>query len=200
MDLGEWATRVLREVSEQGDRCERIRLVSTDGNSWESWYAPFPAPEVWKDEAEAVVAQLAEDWPPQDIQLLFVAENRAGTILSQCTKRTRGRAKGASGNVFGGPGKALAESMDAQARTMDRILGTANTQLELMQTALAGQTAQNQALIAQNQNLLLQLQHEALARQDARPTVSPEIVNQAMEMLPGLIQAIMQRDVPKTPQ
>jgi len=186
MNLEEWAGRVIREVSEDGEAVERIRLLSTDGNAWETWYRPFPEPAKWSDEADAVVVQLAEDWPPQDIQLLFVAELRNGTIVSQCTKRTRGRAKGASGNVFGGPGKALADSMDAQARTMDRILATANQQLDMMNAALAGQQAQNAALLQQIQ-LRNQLELEN------KPGVPPELFEQGMQILPHLLEVIFER-------
>lgn len=177
-------------VSESGEHPERIRLISTDGQAWETWYYPFGDPAKWTDEAEQVVTQLAEDWPPQDIQLLFVAESKSGTIIAQCTKRTRGRMKGASGNVFGGPGKALADSMDAQARTMDRILATANTQLEMMATALTAQQAQNAALLQQIQ---LQKQMELEHQANNAPGVPPELMQQAVEMLPALIEVIFSK-------
>lgn len=185
MELKEWAERVITNVSQSGECAEVIRLLSTDGVAWETWWRnQFGKPEDWADEAMSRVAELAEDWPPQEVQLLFVAENAQGTVLSQCTKRVRGRAKGASANVFGGPGKAMADGMDAIARTMDRVLATANGQMDHLSNAL--QLA-NQTNVALTQAL----QVERLRAEEAKPAVDPELINQGVALLPQLFEMFM---------
>jgi hypothetical protein len=79
--------------------------------------------------------------------------------------------------------------MDAQARTMDRILHTANQQLELMNAALISQTSQNHMLL---QQLALR---DQLAR-DQAPTVPPELIAQAVQMIPSLLQALIHKATP----
>lgn len=185
MNLGEWAERVIREVDEHGRGAVRIRLCSTDGMAWETWFAPFGEPQDWTERAERVVLQLLEDWPQQQIQLLFIAEDQAGNVLSQCTKTTRGRSKLSTNDMFGGPSKALAESMDAQARTMDRILSSANHQIELLTKALDAQTRVSEAQLAE-----LQLRRTEEAEQRG---VNPELVEQALQLVPALVQTIFER-------
>lgn len=183
MDLAVWADRVLREVSQSGVTVERIRLTSVDGSTWETWYAPFPAPDEWVREAESVLTELLDDWPSQDIQLIFIAEDKPGVILSQCTKRVKGRQKGAQ-SPFGGPGKALADSMDAQARTMDRILATATGQIDMLSKTLE---------LTQNQNVQLLETMKAMhfREMEMRPTVGPEVLERALESLPDLIKFLV---------
>jgi len=187
VDLTRWAERALREVSEEGDCVERIRLLSTDGAAWETWTRPFSQPEQWVEDAERVVNDLVQDWPAVDIQLLFVAENRAGLVVSQCTKRTRGRQKGAQNGVFGGPSNALAESMASQARTTERILATANTQLDVLQATITALQNQNIALMAENARLHTELNN-------ARPVIDPELVSGVRDMMPVLLQAFIDRN------
>lgn len=193
MELKAWAERVLKEVSESGQGTEFVRLVSTDGQTWHTWRAPFEDPEDWTQDAEKVVGELADEWPAQEIQLIFLAERKDGTTLSQCTKRLRGRVKGqAPTGLFGGPFEALAKSMDAIAVTNQKTLATANGQLELLNASLTAQ-------VAANQQLMMQLQMERMQQQEQRQSepINPELVKQAWEMLPDLLKVLINDNPPR---
>lgn len=183
MELLPWAERVMA-VSESGETAEKIRLQTTDGQTWETWTGPFRSAQAWCAECEQVLFGLMDDWPATDIQIMIVAENREGHIIAQTTKRVKGRQKGANANMFGGPGKALADSMDAQARTMDRILKTAEGQLTILTTALEAAQQQNLTLIEQMKMMHVQ-------SLETRPTVDPDLLHKGLDMLPGLIEMIV---------
>lgn len=189
MELGEFALRVF-SISEAGQTCVRIQLVSGDGGAWNTWTAPFAGrdaqerAQLWEEDATRVVRELQQDFPAQDIQLIFVAYDAQSNQIAQNTKAIRGQAKHAAGTALGGPGRAMADSMNALANTMDRVLATANKQMEHLSTALEQSNALNQNLI--NQVMVMKL--DAL---NQKPAVDPEMLNKGIEMLPQLVEMFL---------
>lgn len=195
MNLHTWAERAIKEVSESGTATSRIRMITTDGQTWHSWTAPFGEVDAWVTEAEQVVSELADEWPAQDIQLIFLAETRDSTVISQCTKRLRGRQKGAPPTgLFGGPHEALAKSMDALSTTTRKTLDTANSQLELLNASLTAQ-------VAANQQLMMQLQMMQATQNESRPAVNidPDLMRQGLDLLPKLLEMFVSDNPPRPP-
>jgi hypothetical protein len=178
---------VIKEVDADGGSTKRIRLTSSDGATWEVWEAPFPPVDQWIQEADALVGELANEWPAKRVQVMFVAEDASGGVRSQCPKTVLGKNKSAS-DMFGNDSRALTQSMEAQATTMERILGSANSQIGVLTKTvdtLGEQVHQLLDYIVQRE------EHEALRK--AERGESPElgkIITEALQSLPALITVL----------
>jgi hypothetical protein len=148
MNVLAWAERTLKTVEENGHAIARVKLMSVEGNAWETWEAPFPAPADFVRELETVTAALAEEWPKKKIQVLLVAEDTGGTVHSQCPYSVWGKNQSAHGALFSNDGsRALAEGMDQIVRTQERVLASANTQLRIQQEFAEKLMQQNHELL-----------------------------------------------------
>lgn len=122
--------------------------MSPDGSVWQTWDAPFGDVEAWLQSAESLLNDLGDEMSGE-IQLVFVAEGRAGTQRSQLPKRLNGRKRQSAGaGVFGGGATAPLQAMyDAQAKTVERTLQTANVQLEVLTRTVETQARANGELL-----------------------------------------------------
>jgi len=142
MNLEKWAERMLPRTVEQDGECTAcIRLLCVNNgailNTWEGDDLKV-TPAQWVEDANTLISELQEDWPPGAVNLMFVAENKQGHQRSQCTKIVHGRNKEALPEMMKGRDtKAITDSMDALSKTTDRVLATANGQLDRMNAALA---------------------------------------------------------------
>lgn len=132
MMLHTWAKRQIRDVEPDGQTTARIKLTTNDGSVWNTWDAPFGDPDTWCEEADSVLAELAGEWPSNKrFQVLFLAEDKSGTVLSQIPKTIVGKNKGAPEPFSSENPKAHAEAMASIAQTTERLLSTANAQIAL---------------------------------------------------------------------
>jgi hypothetical protein len=181
MNVDEWANRVLA-VTQGEAYVTKVVLQDTAGGVWSTWTEPF-AIDRWLADVQEYLDGMIQDLPPQDVQLLFIAYGKDNTQVSQCTKVVRGRMKNANPALLGGPGRAMADGMQALAVTMEKVLQTANQQLDTTSKALATQHDLNAALMQA-------LQFERMQALQQQPKVSPEILQQGMEMIPKLLELI----------
>lgn len=191
MRLETWAERQFRVVEQDGDRAERVRLIAADGGAtWQVWERDeLSDVQLWAAEAEAYLAELAEEWPPKPIQVLFVAETRTGTERSQLPRTVRGKNKAASDAVMRSEPKAIADAMDAVSRTMGRILESANVQIGVLTKTVQDQAEQTHSLLEfiRELNTRQALQHEQQSNAVA------ELIGGAKEHLPAVMSLVIER-------
>ncbi len=191
MNVTGWAERVLKTVdSETGHSVARVRLASVEGQTWETWDAPFVAPADFVIEVQTVLDALAEEWPKKKIQVLLIATDAQGTEVSQCPLSIWGKNKDA-GNLFSNDGsRALAEGMDHIVRTTERLLGTVNNQMRQMSEF-------QDKLVAANHDLIDYVRHvkesEALASQESREVTSQLVqgIKENMPLVLGLLEKVL---------
>ena len=183
MNLAAWARRVLKEVDGDGGVTARIRLVTGDGSMWEGWEPPFPSPEDWVQEADALVAELSAEWPPKKVQVMFVAEDATGAIRSQCPKTVIGKNRGAA-DMFGSESRALSASMEAQAQTTERLLASSNVQIGILTKTVETLGEQVHGLL---EYICQREENEALKRSQTGNGELGELFKNAMESVPVLV-------------
>lgn len=143
--LQQWAEKWINVVSEGGTMAKRITLTS-EGQKWETWEHPFPKPEDWAREAEAMLSNLCEELPTRKITMMFTAEEAAGGILSQMPKSILGKNKAASEIGSQAGAKALSDALAACATTMDAILKSAAQWVGVMATRTENDAEEIRAL------------------------------------------------------
>lgn len=183
MNLAAWATRQIRDVDTDGGQTHRIRLTSSEGMAWEVWERPFPEPKDWVAEADALLGELAAEWPARRIQVMFVAEDASGGVRAQCPKTITGKNRAAS-DMLGPESRALAISMEAQATTTERLLQSSNTQIGILTKTVETLGEQVHTLL---EYITQKAENDALR---AGETGSPELskfLAEAMQQLPSFI-------------
>jgi hypothetical protein len=141
-DLKKWAEKQFAIVDQSGACTSCIKLITEDGQCWDTWEPPWPTPAEWAEVASTLLGELMLQWPARPIRVTFVAVDKDGQIRSQLPMHVQGKQKGGSMSL-GGESQALAASMDAQAATMQRILTTAGSHVEALGKTVS---AQNEAL------------------------------------------------------
>lgn len=140
MNVESWAKRHLVTVEQDGGCTARVRLVCVDnGAVLETWDGPFTNidPVKWAEDVQQQIVELAEDLPPRQFTMMFVAEDAKGLQRSQCTKHVVGRNKEASPELMKNRDlKAVADTMESLSKTVDRTLATANGQLDRLEKHL----------------------------------------------------------------
>lgn len=192
--LEKWAEQAIRVVDEGGGGTSRIRLLTEDGSTWQTWEAPFSSVGDWCAEAEALLSELQDDFAG-DTPVLFVAENSSGTVRSQCPRRVIGRQKknGPAGAFTGGGSGGAAASLqamyDAQARTTEKILQSANVQLEVLTRTVETQgRAHGETL----EYIRAMRENDALKKVE-ETNQTQEILGQLMEQAPLLFELLKQK-------
>lgn len=134
MDIQAWYERVTKNVSQSGQCVAAIRLMCAQ-QMWHVWAIdPKREPEEWAAEASAILADLSEQWSARKWQVLLIAEDKSGQILSQCPFEVLGKNKSAQmGTAPTDNVKVYAEAMENIQRTWERTLSVVNEQLSLQQ-------------------------------------------------------------------
>lgn len=191
--LNKWAEQAIKVIDDRGDGTSRIRLVSSDGSTWQTWNAPFAEPDDWCAEAEALCSELSDDFAGE-VELMFVAESSSGTIRSQLPRRISGKQrKGAMGAFGSGQAAPLQAMYEAQARTVERTLQSANVQLEVLTRTVESQSKANAELL---DYIRAQNEHAALKRIEETDQTQ-QVLGQLMEQAPLLLELLKSRAVPK---
>jgi hypothetical protein len=191
--LKSWAERVIRVV-ESGATAKRIRLT-TDGNVWHTWEAPFPSVDDWTQEAEDMLIALAEELPTRRVSMTFTAEDGAGAVLSTTLKSVTGKNKVAAELGANQHAKAQADAMASLAATMETILRLARLQCETSGTQLEKQAQQIHDLIELNRAR----QEASLLEENQSSNAQAKLVEQFTEAAPMLLQALGSAMTKKTP-
>lgn len=194
--LQNWAENSIRTIDEKGDGTARIRLVSADGSTWQTWDAPFPSPEDWVADAEALCSELAEDFSGE-VLCMFIAESSSGTVRSQCPRKIAGKQRkvGANGTAFGQQGAPLQAMYEAQARTVERTLQSANVQLEVLTRTVESQAKANSELL---DFIRIRNEHDALDRAEGESEVK-QMLGQLFEQAPLLLELVAANKKRKAP-
>jgi len=191
--LKAWAERVIRVV-ENGATAKRIRLT-TDGNVWETWEAPFPPIDEWVQGAEDLLLVLAEELPTRRVPVTFTAEDGAGAVLSTLPKSITGKNKVAAELGQNQHAKAQADAMASLAATMETILRLARLQCETSGTQLEKQAQQIYDLV----ELARAKQDAELLQSNESTDAQQKLVQQFTDAAPMLLQALGSAMTKKTP-
>lgn len=184
-----FAQRATQEVQAGKGGAEKIRLTSIDGNTWQTWHAPFPSAEDWNDEFQRLRLALAEDFAGE-VPMMLIAETAEGEVLHRCPATVIGRrskAKGQQSGYFGqGSPDAVAQAAETQARTNQKVLESANAQIDVLTRTVTKLSEANGEMV-----LFIQAQNEAeaLRRREER-NVSEQLVGPMVEQLPLLVELL----------
>lgn len=187
MGLREWATRVIKEVAEDGTAARAIRLT-TDGTTWETWNSPFPELEQFLLEAAAMIDAIKAECPVRRVPLMFTAENATGAVLTQFPTSVQGTNKNADALAGSGnnSAKAFAEGMEGLTRVMVAILNCAEKQQQS-----SAKTMEQQANTIHEQNEYIRAMHDVqLVEQKAAGGASEMVMAQIKEVLPMIPVAL----------
>lgn len=188
--LANWAETTLKVVDQGGDCVHRVRLLSTDGTVWQTWDAPFNDVAEWLQSAESLLQDLGDEFSGE-VQLVFVAESRAGTQRSQFLKRVNGRKRpAAGGGTFGlGAQAAPLQAMyDAQAKTVERTLQSANVQLEVLTRTVEAQAKANGELL---EYIRVAQERDALNANSQVTAKINDAVGELLTAAPALLELVL---------
>lgn len=191
MNLIKWAEK-LREVDAQTGRgVAKVKVMSVDGTTWNTWEPPFSEPADFVREVQELLNELAEEWPPTAVQVLLTAVDAQGVEMSTCVLSKRGKNKAASGALLGHETRVHAEAMDQHVRTTERLLGIVNNQLRLADEQLERAARREQ----EYQDYIRLQQENALLREQQRKAeggdeVGKMIAEGLKESLPALFELL----------
>lgn len=127
MNLDEWARTVFGVMEQDGAMAARVKLITPQsGDTWHTWYAPFPDVVDWSVEAESILRGIANQFAGRQ-QVVFVAETRGGEVIAQLPHAILGKLT--SGNLESSS-VSTAQTFAAAAATIERITELANRQLD----------------------------------------------------------------------
>lgn len=186
MGLREWATRVIKEVAEDGTAARAIRL--TGDTTWETWNAPFPDVEQFLVDAAGILDSIKAECPVRRVPLMFTAENATGAVLTQYPTSVQGTNKNADALAGSGnnAAKAFAEGMEGLTRVMTAILACAEKQQQS-----SAKTMEQQANTIHEQNEYIRAMHDVqLTEQKQASGASEMVMAQIREVLPMIPTAL----------
>lgn len=196
MNLERWAERHLKTIDGDGLHTTRVNLITGDGNIWETWEPPFGEPKEWAAEAQTLLQELANEWPPTLHQVTFAAFDPQNTVRSQCTQTVKGKSSHASRNLHDGGPQALAASMDAQAKTMERILSVAAAQAEMHNKAYMSVTQHTHELYDYVRELRRNAALTSTLTEDGDPT-GQALIAELRPLIPVLVQMLSKAAISK---
>lgn len=135
MNTHSWYERLRNQVEQSGTTMQRI-VFSYGPQTWHVWdrpqNGPWPEADDWQREVDVMLEELAEQWPAKIHQCVFVAENKNGTVISQCPVNVQGRNKSANSVGQDATGfKQLMDSVGVIQATWEKTLNVVNSQLEI---------------------------------------------------------------------
>lgn len=177
--LLQWVEMVTAAVEQDGVRVERIKLLSTeDGQVWNTWVAPFAAPSELSVQMEGYLRSLQQEWPTQQIGILWVAFSRDGETLSQLPMRVQGEArKGRVDSIAA----ANAVAFDSLAKTFEKMQHLTHS---LLDQARLHQESNVETIVAQTQLIQLYRAKEIEGTADG-PTATEKLLE---SHLPDLME------------
>lgn len=134
MSTQAWYERLRLQVDQSGQTMQRITFSYASAN-WHVWERPqvgnWPEPEDWQSELDTMCSEYAEQWPTKLHQCFLIAENKNGTVISQCPLSVQGRNKAANSVGQDGSGlKMHLDMMQTLQATWEKTLNVVNGQLE----------------------------------------------------------------------
>lgn len=192
MDLGKWAERVFAVVELDGATTQRVRLVGTDdGSVWQSWYRPFPEPDDFVREVEAMVRTIENEGPARRIELAVLAEGRNGEVLNQLPMHVTGKAKLGRGDQ-GAAAQAMV--MDSLAGTVEKIQRLSNSSVDSARLQLEAATQ----VIAQQVELVNAYRLRELEEPAPRePTPVEQVFAEQMPQLISMANLLLEHAIQK---
>lgn len=189
--IEKWAEQAIRVVDGGGESTARIRLVSADGSTWQTWDSPFDSPKEWADEAEALCSELAQDFTGETA-CVFLAESMSGTVRAQLPRVIAGKRKAVTGGFGANPGAMpLHDMYAAQAKTAEKTLQSANVQLEVLTRTVEAQGKANAELL---DYIRVAREHEALrARAETEDATQQQLMGQLVEHAPLILELLKSR-------
>jgi len=159
-----------KTVEQNGQHWVRLRLTS-DGQLWQTWEKPFPAPEEFQTEITALFENLSEELPVRRHTMTLTAEDGAGGVLAMLPHSITGKNKAAQELGQQGAAKAFSDAMRSLAETLDMVARSARDQL----------SAQNQRI--QDDQEEIRALHELLREHRAAEALQAESSGAVSEML-----------------
>lgn len=168
----QWLEQVVRLVEQDGTRCERIKLITTDdGQVWNSWFPPFEGADALHAEVQSYIRSLETEWPARQVGVALVAESRQGEVLTQLPMRVTGQAR--QGRVDS-VAAANAVAFDSLASTFEKMQRLTNAQLDQARLQLE---ANVETIVAQTQ-LIRVYRHKEIEGTADTPTVTETLLQE----------------------
>jgi hypothetical protein len=150
MALQDWAKRTLAKPSATAENAApdphaiATIVLTAEGTTLETWSAPFADSETFVLEAQAVIAEFAEDFPKRRIPLLFTASNAAGELKTQCPSSVMGKNVNTDALLGGGSSapKAFADGMAGISAVMNSVLKAAKDMIDTQQAIIKSKDEQ----------------------------------------------------------
>jgi hypothetical protein len=177
--------KLTREVSEGGQTCRRVRLMSegTVFETWEPVHGSGLEPEQWARDAETLVQALIPELPKRRVQLTFVAEDSSGATISTQLRTVTGQNASAQDLGTQNGAKALADAIASVGKTMDATLETARKIMEFQQQTIEQQATQ----LSEAHELFMAIRKAELESTDQDNVASRIIMEQVQSAAPLLM-------------
>lgn len=121
------------QVDQSGQIMQRVTF-SYAGSNWHVWERPhgglWPEAEDWQSEVDTMCAELSEQWPTKLHACFMIAENKNGTVISQCPFSIQGKNKAANSVGQDSGMKMHLDTMQVLQSTWEKTLNVVNGQLE----------------------------------------------------------------------
>lgn len=185
-------------VDERGGACARVRLLDENNTTWQTWDAPFGDLEDWVTQAEALVSELSEEFTGP-CALVFQCETDSGQIRAQLPRTVQGKARRAAktGSYFGQQANAMAplqQQYESQAKLVDKLMASANVQIEVLTRTVEQQGQRHSELL---EYVRVAAETLALQKQEERSSRTEELMGQALEQLPAVLELLKSAKIKK---
>lgn len=188
MDFRQWAERTLR-TAEGGESLVRQVQLTTEGQTWQTWDAPFILDSL-VDEAATMIAQLVEESPVRRCTATFIATGADGSVRGSLPVSYMGKNKQAGELSMGATAqasKSFAESMETLVRVVNVVLKSAEVQVQSLTRTCESQATQLHEMHEYNR---LRAELELVNAADNKPDASEALIGQVKENLPLVFEAI----------
>lgn len=177
--LEQWLEQICKLVEQDGTRCERVKLITTeDGQVWNSWFPPFDDAAQFAITVQGYIRSLEQEWPARQVSVSLVAESRQGEVLTQLPMRVTGQHR--QGKVDS-VSAANAMAFDSLATTLEKMQRLTNAQLDQARLQLE---ANIEVIVAQT-DLIRVYRRKEIEGPSEGPTVLESV---AQEHLPALLE------------
>jgi hypothetical protein len=184
--LRSWAERVIGATPAESP-VKQIQLT-TEAQVWQTWDGPFDV-EKFVNEAETMLAQLAEELPTRRVTCTFMAAGADGQVRGTHLASVIGKNKQAGELSMGATGqasKSFAEAMETMVRVVNVVLKSAETQVSSLTRTVESQSTQLHEMHEYNR---IKAELELVQSQDTKPDAMAGVVAQLQEAAPVLVEA-----------
>ncbi len=163
--------------------------VASEATTYMTWDAPFAVDQLVTD-ADAILGQMAEEFPVRRVPVSFVASAIDGAVRSSQIVQVQGKNKNAGELSMGATGQAsrsFAEAMETLVRVVNVVLKSAEIQVASLTKTCESQSNQLHEMHEYNR---LRAELELVNSTNDKPDITAQLGAQLTEAAPVLIEAL----------